>query len=394
MRYLHFIVLIFFLFSCSGTKVNSIPEIDFEDAVENNQEIRLSNYASDIEYIPLETSSESIMSATQTDMMVFDSKIYIASQRGNCVYSFDSDGSYIGTFNRIGNGPEEYSFVFDFEFENDSSGAILVLCHKDVIRYTLKGEWIGKISLESLGAKSYSNLFYIGNGVYAIKGNYVSENDNYDKLILFDSEGNELKSARIGAPLVAKLGEFQIVYNSKIDKFSDSFNVLNISSDTIFIYDYDLNMRSALKLDCGKYLNKLKSEDFMNKLIFGDYYSSVSNDKLLVMSFSYPKDDFANLCNQNTKVSRSYACMFYDKSTGKTFIPKFDSKFALQGMVNDLDGGAPFTPEFIVENNMYAFFDAIDFIEYASVSESADMKSVAAQLTDESNPVLVKVTTK
>ena len=86
--------------------------------------------------------------------------------------------------------------------------------------------------------------------------------------------------------------------------------------------------------------------------------------------------------------------MFYDKSTGKTFIPKYDSKFALQGMVNDLDGGAPFTPEFIVENNMYAFIDAIDFIEYASVSESADMKSVAAQLTDESNPVLVKVTTK
>ena len=387
-------IFLLLIISCQGTSDNSISELKFEDAVENNRDILLSNYATDIEYILLETTSESIMDGNQSDFMIFDSNIYIASQKERCVYSFDSEGNYLGTFKREGNGPEEYSALFDFAFENDGNGGIAVLGQKEVKRYTFDGKWVGKISIEALGANSYSRLFYLGKGVFAVKGNFVNESENYDKLILFDLQGNEIKSARIGAPLVAQLGEFKIVYHSKMDQFSNSFNVLNISSDTIFSYDFDLNMRPAFRLDCGKYEQKLKSDDFTQKLIFGDYYSSVSNDNLLIMSFSYPKDDFANLRNKNTKVARSYACFFYDKSTRKTYIPKFDTKYGLQGMTNDIDGGAPFLPEFSVGKCMYAFVDAIDFMDYAEISQSEQMNEVASKLTEESNPVIVKVTMK
>jgi len=54
----------------------------------------------------------------------------------------------------------------------------------------------------------------------------------------------------------------------------------------------------------------------------------------------------------------------------------------------------PFYPIYIKDGKMYQMLDAIDFIEYAEVSNSAKMKEVAATLTEESNPVLVVVTLK
>ena len=66
----------------------------------------------------------------------------------------------------------------------------------------------------------------------------------------------------------------------------------------------------------------------------------------------------------------------------------------LAGFTNDLDGGMPFYPIYIKDGKMYQMLDAIDFIEYAEVSNSAKMKEVAATLTEESNPVLVVVTLK
>lgn len=43
---------------------------------------------------------------------------------------------------------------------------------------------------------------------------------------------------------------------------------------------------------------------------------------------------------------------------------------------------------------MYQIIDATDFIDYAEKSSSAKMKAVAAELTEESNPVIVVATLK
>ena len=73
---------------------------------------------------------------------------------------------------------------------------------------------------------------------------------------------------------------------------------------------------------------------------------------------------------------------------------KYDPSFTLEGFKNDLDGGAPFLPSVVKDGKMYQLVNAIDFIEMAEKSTSARMKEVAAQLTEESNPVVVEVTLK
>ena len=84
----------------------------------------------------------------------------------------------------------------------------------------------------------------------------------------------------------------------------------------------------------------------------------------------------------------------YDKVNGKTYSLKFNKKFNTVGFVNDIDGGMPFWPQYHIDNCLYKFVDAADFIKMASVSSSVKMKEIAATLTEESNPVLVKVELK
>ena len=62
---------------------------------------------------------------------------------------------------------------------------------------------------------------------------------------------------------------------------------------------------------------------------------------------------------------------------------KFNKKFNTVGFVNDIDGGMPFWPQYHIDNCLYKFVDAADFIKMASVSSSAKMKEIAATLTEE-----------
>lgn len=48
----------------------------------------------------------------------------------------------------------------------------------------------------------------------------------------------------------------------------------------------------------------------------------------------------------------------------------------------------------MIDGKMYRLVDAVDFIEFAQMGNSARMKEVASKLTDDSNPVLVVVSLK
>lgn len=87
--------------------------------------------------------------------------------------------------------------------------------------------------------------------------------------------------------------------------------------------------------------------------------------------------------------------MVYNKRSGKTEIIPYDVSAGKYGFENDIDGsGMSFLPMAVEGNAMYQVVDSYYFIECAERSNSAKMKAVAATLTDESNPVLVKAILK
>ena len=97
--------------------------------------------------------------------------------------------------------------------------------------------------------------------------------------------------------------------------------------------------------------------------------------------------------NLDKNAQRKYP-LLYDKKQNKAMAIATDQEYAMAGMTNDIDSGAPFWPTYVSGNRMFKLVEAEEFIELAAKSSSDKMKSVAAGLNIESNPVLVVVTLK
>ena len=97
--------------------------------------------------------------------------------------------------------------------------------------------------------------------------------------------------------------------------------------------------------------------------------------------------------NLDKNAQRKYP-LLYDKKQNKAMAIATDQEYAMAGMTNDIDSGAPFWPTYVYGNRMFKLVEAEEFIELAAKSSSDKIKSVAAGLNVESNPVLVVVTLK
>ena len=83
-----------------------------------------------------------------------------------------------------------------------------------------------------------------------------------------------------------------------------------------------------------------------------------------------------------------------NKVSGETKSPVLSNTLWMGGMTNDIDGGIPFWPEIIDGGKMFQVVKAVDFIRLSKIYNSQKMKTVAAKLTPDSNPVVVTVSLK
>lgn len=110
MRYLFLFLFSLVLLSCSsgtdkGVMSSGYTVIDVGSDVGKGRVVDLSEIASDITYIPLESKSDSFIGGVPV-VFFENERIYVKSGRSFIV--FDKSGKYLFTFDRRGRGPEEY----------------------------------------------------------------------------------------------------------------------------------------------------------------------------------------------------------------------------------------------------------------------------------------------
>lgn len=123
MRIILFLFLLFTFCSCGrknfGEKDNANSVLKIDLLSEPGAKItKLTEFAANIEYIPLQTTESSLMGNIRRKIVNTDDRIYIINV--DEILCFDTDGIFLMKLQRKGRGPEEYTDIADFDVSPDN----------------------------------------------------------------------------------------------------------------------------------------------------------------------------------------------------------------------------------------------------------------------------------
>ena len=403
------------LWSCNSNDANDsgLYIANIEEALSNIEDVKLSDYATDINYYTLETA-DSCLLGIFSKISFTDDMIFIGStDKMKTIHQFTRDGKFIKNVGIRGRGKGEYLAIRSIIPLTDMN-AIMVEGGPKAVIYSLEdGNAIKDIYFDQLRKEdgtllnnpdsknphSIYNIEYDGKGnFYILTFNVKSGCQN---LIATDtslvvkntiklrsgeksiSEAYTQRGGVIKSPAMAISG-ISYMYDDKINFFHGM-------NDTLYVIE-DNKPVPKLAVDYGYYckdLHNVTAEDIWVKI-------RLESDNIIFMEARMP------LSNQQEANSLGTAHILYDKANDKTRLMKFtenlpgDQFFTDGGgaFFNDLDGGLPFWPIHIHNNKMYMACDAGKFIELSQKYNSPKMKEVASRINEESNPILIEVVLK
>ncbi len=372
--------------ACSGNNDGGVAVIGIGKALDGGCGFaNMSDCFSEIEYIPLQTDSSSML-GNIAYFDIYKDKFVVADREQKRCMLFDNEGAFIKYIGDIGNGKGEYGNMLNISV-NDINAEIGVNDFEKLVVYDGDGNYRKSVDYTKLLAGR--NLF-------------VTQVEMYGDYLIFN--GSNYSSGRPYSIFAGK--NLDIVYIDSLKSFSDEvervqltglpkryqtysyfynneiYNV-NPKSDTICSYNESLEKSARYILDYGKFRGS-KEVAINGRMVF-------ETDGAMVFSIYTKANHFSFMPTAGAK----FCYLVYNKRSGDIKILPFDESIGKYGFVNDIDGsGMSFLPSAAKGNAMYQFVDAYRFIECAGRSTSAKMKEVAATLTEESNPVLIKATLK
>lgn len=380
--------------ACSENKPAEHITIDMIEAVNNADQVMLSEYASAIEYLPLELKDSAYLFSSMGMLETDDSYVFHTGDKSVNVafYEYGKDGKYLRSVGARGRASGEYQqhITLCYDGQNKNYGQ---LDQRKFLIYNSEGNVIAETPLEKFRPMGFPKAYFV-NGNYIVNSITMDMVNGEIKLkdILFrlDAKGQLLEDKVLSdTPTMAAGPAAQGLFGGRA----------GMSGNGLMIYSNDtlVRMYRENNTDTIKCLNPATFEPFNYYLLKGvdegllmHKFSFMEKDDLIFMNVMKSARFFPNL-DENSPRSLP---VIYDKSKRATRALAPDPEYGTTGFVNDLDGGTPFWPTYISGNKMFRLVDADEFIESAAQSKSDRMKEIAATLTEESNPVLVVVTLK
>lgn len=392
MKNLTSILLIILLCSCSRNKnqttENDLIKIDLLSDASMNL-TNLSEIASDIQFIPLQTIDSSLIS--RIDKVVIQGNIIYINNRGEDIICFDKNGTYLGRLSKVGRGPGEYSSIQDFDISSDCK-KLIILSNGKILIYDInwfKFKFSKSIDLyEGVLKISFipgSDNILVSNGPWF--GNETSLNlvINLDRDTLL-LKPNCYTYEKSGPGMRASNDAIQYKLGDKVC-FKEGF------SDTIFYVNSKLDRLSPhLILDSHGTVPPPKvREDLEYAKAHAGEFSSVA------IAYEVPRYLFYYYMYKGIRHK-----IIYDKVSNKKY------ELALEDAITDDLSGSP-NMDLNMQNCTGAYFYAsIDAIilkkhfqsdEYANAAvkeqkRKVELKRIADSAKDTDNPLLIIVTPK
>ena len=398
---LHYLILplliIFSLVSCAGDGScdSIIPEIEIGKAFESKSNVGLSEYASAIDYIPLETTPESMLEGAENLLIrSFEDGIYLYSSKSALQMTktlplyFKSNGDFVSSIGSFGNSNNEFTNIQTIMIDQSVS-QLIVVDYNRFVYHTLDGDFIRVAEVKSNSLTFNGYCSGDNNCIYLRNPSLLDESQGADLLVKVDSMGRAMNRASLPRAVLDQpgtpMGTIKVTKGASL--FSSSGNLyLYMRNDSLYrVSPLDLSLDAEFFLDFGKYATNQRVGATLwsrDNLLF-------ITEEFVALTALFTYGSFPDIDRRYTRSN-----FIYDRKNGTTKALKYNDTYGFAGFTNDLDGGMPFYPTYMNDGKMYRLVDAVDFIEFAQMGNSARMKEVASKLTDDSNPVLVVVTLK
>lgn len=376
---------------------NEIIEIDPRKFNEN--ELVLSDFVSDIIYIPL---SNQLFLGHIIKMEITKNAIYVVADavgtggegNGNRrLFRFEKNGNNPVQIGRIGKGPEEYLDSKNFVADEKRGRVYINGRLNTILVYDIKGSYIRDFKLNDDNGR-VNQMSLLGDNLFMAEQS-LGANTKYLWTIT-DTLGNELAhknnstqayKTRTGSRGGISQSNGQILYWV-------SYN------DTVFKVFPDFSFRTSYIITPGEH--RVPKKDLPVNLELPlrllEYYSPhyfIETKHYLLSRYNY---------------KGKFAYLFLDKDTNKTFISYFESKKDVRGgIANNFDGGLMFCPDGYFEEGeneylldciqpyelkQHIISDAFVNINPKYPEKKKALENLANSLNEYDNPILMLVKLK
>lgn len=394
------------VFAVIITACNSDQSLNFKDlrvlhvadALDKIEKINLSEIASSIEYIPLETSALSVFGFPKKQNIIYENNILYIPIKDGSIKKFDSKGRYLGTFNRIGRGYGEYSSLFDFDLDL-RNGNICIEGGKEINEYDNNERFVRKIVNPLDEDYLRHTVFYFKKlGNLYISATRIDKNSQFSAFVRDSNSSIVLKInyPREEVKHVKKLKRLNNFINPYIFKFKDSVRLINGNNKYVLSINDDLSIDTVYIIDYGKYNISNSSPNDKNNIspYIGRRFEAFESDNYLFMIFytgSLTKRIAKGLNSYGVEYPYPYNHSIFNKKTGELKLieqPEID----YYGFVDDFENGPPVWPVYVSSDNiMISIITAGELIRYVKEHKvSENLSAITRNLNVNDNYIIIK----
>lgn len=379
--------------------------INIEKGLNNFAIIPLSEYASGLRYVKLESFDEnSLLTEGIKNIFLEDGKLFVHDEEPFLKVFDAGTGEYLYNIGAKGQGPGELPFLPVVDM-NPHFKKIMLNYSEISNEFDFQGNFIGRIQIPDIGStqRIYQNVVLLKDNLFA-SGVRTYTRTQEDAVIVFDRNGKIINTLKSYKDPIQHPNSTMIVWGpfeqgGVFYRYKDDVRYYRSISDTIYSFEKSENkFKPFLSLYFGRHdSNHNYNPDSENPEVIilrsaiTENPDAIFIDLYMKNSSPEPFEDkiwrgghFRDFINKDV-------LGIYDKERNELFyllqpIP------GIRGLKNDLDNGIPFWPKYISSTGeMVDFHHAYKFIEYAEklFAPKPAFKEMLDCISEEDNPIII-----
>ena len=401
--YITCIVFLFFL-SCAPSSKNDLdfPIIDIEKGLGNFQVFKLSEFASSIRYVRLETHEDCLVTNRIHNIYLEDNKIFVLDDEPY-LKVFDAEtGKYLYNIGSKGQGPGELPYLYSVDI-NPYENNILLCWGNFLHRFDFDGNFLGKTEPPLIDDNKRINAPVISIGAGHFAGTIQSYGDQNDLVILFNDNQeitgslqcyeNPIQPPNIPGGVWSPFDQGGLFY-----RVNRGIRYFRGFTDTVYAYKSEAQMFFPFFIiDYGKYkstlnftrdaenpnLIKVSSIKENNRSVFLDFHTQNASPQ--------PYEDEVYINGTLYKFINHSISGIFDKQK-QSFHFLLQPIPGIPGLVNDLDKGIPFFVRNVsTDDRLIGYHHAYKFLEYVESlpNPNTSFTEIVNKISEDDNPIVI-----